>query len=259
MSNKFCGTAAVVEKSYKISLCLTVAFAFIGALYWQSVPPARDARNAWDVLLKPVEDALAKLIKANVAFNVPEHMQVSKTRTIQAKLAVNITPDEHIAKLTESGTRESQPLLVSNQMSATLSGGGAFDISPSGPQTQWISSTQETSWSWEVTPKQQGTQKLTLAFDAHISVGGKEGTRTVNSLTRKIEVEVAWPDTPSERLKFVKGTGENLGWLWATILVPVVLFVANKVRKLRSNPAHKPPKHKSPPRVAAARRRQAVR
>jgi hypothetical protein len=187
--------------------------------------------------LKSVDEALAQLIKANVAFNVPEHMRVAQTRILQAKLGVNMTPDELIATLTEPGKRESQPLRVSNQMSATLSGGGAFDISPSGPQTQWISGTQETSWSWEVTPKQHGTQGLTLAFDAHIKVDGKEGTRTVNTLTRKIEVEVAWPETASEWLKFVKETGENLGWLWATILVPVGLFVANKVRKLRSNHA----------------------
>jgi hypothetical protein len=97
------------------------------------------------------------------------------------------------------------------------------------------------------------------SFDVHVKVDGKEGTRTVNTLTRKIEVEVAWPETASEWLKFVKETGENLDWLWATILVPVGLFVAKKVRKLRSNPAHKPPKQKSPPRVAAARRRPAVR
>jgi hypothetical protein len=199
------------------------------------------------------------LIKAHVAFNVPEYMRVTKTQIIQAKLAIHMTPDELIATLTEPGKKESQPLLVSNQMSATLSGGGAFEVSPSGPQTQWIGKMQETSWAWEVTPKQSGTQELTLAFDAHITVGGKEGTRTVNTLTRKIEVEVAWPESLSEWLKFVKETGENLGWLWATILVPVGLFVANKVRKLRSNPAHKPPKHKSPPRVSAARKRPAVR
>ena len=132
-------------------------------------------------------------------------------QTSSQKIAVNMTPDELIAKLTESGKIESQPLLVSSQMSATLSGGGTFDISPSGPQTQWISSTQETSWSWEVTPKQSGTQELTLAFDAHVTVGGKEGTRTVNTLTRKIDVEVAWPETASEWLKFIKETGENLG------------------------------------------------
>src|SRR5262249_32616547 len=162
--------------------------------------------------------------------NVPEHMRVSKTRTLQAKLAVSIAPDELIARITEPGKKESAPLLVSNKMSATLSGGGAFDIAPSGPQTQWSSSHQETLWAWEVTRKQQGMQELTLAFDAHITVDGKEGMRTVNTLTRKIEVEVAWPETLSEWLKFIKETGENLGWLWATILVPVGVFLANKVR-----------------------------
>jgi hypothetical protein len=116
---------------------------------------------AGEYSLISVDYALAKLIQANVAFNVPEHMRVTKTQTIQAKLTVHMTPNELITKLTKPSKPEVQPLLASNRMSATLNGGGAFDISPSGTQTQWISSTQETSWSWEVTPKQSGTQELT--------------------------------------------------------------------------------------------------
>src|SRR5262249_30868116 len=142
---------------------------------WPGQPPSPN-----EGVLKAVDKALAKLVKANVAFNIPEHMRVNKTRIIEAKLAVNLTPDKLIDTLTEPGPKEWTHLLVSDEMSATLSGGGAFDISPSGPKTQWISGNKETSWSWDATPKQPGMQELTLSFDAHIKVNGKEGTRTVN-------------------------------------------------------------------------------
>jgi hypothetical protein len=75
-------------------------------------------------------------------------------------------------------------------MSATLSGGGAFDISPSGPQTQWIDREEVTTWVWSLAPKTAGTQYLILSFDALITENGKDGTRNVNILRRKIEVEV---------------------------------------------------------------------
>jgi hypothetical protein len=113
----------------------------------QARQAAAAVKAAEENALKSVDDALAKLIQANVAFNVPEHMRVARTQTLQAKLGVKMTPDELIATLTAPGKRESEPLKVSKEMSASLGGGGAFNISPSGPQTQLISEAQETSWS----------------------------------------------------------------------------------------------------------------
>jgi hypothetical protein len=78
-----------------------------------------------------VANALRELIEGNVAFNVPERAQVNKSFVIQAKISVNLEPNKLVPYLTAKGKKESVPLLVSNKMSATLSG-GAFDIAPSG-------------------------------------------------------------------------------------------------------------------------------
>ena len=120
-------------------------------------------------------------------------------------------------------------------MTATLTGGGAFDISPSGPQTQFVTISGVTPWAFEVTPKQTGAQVLTLAFDAIITVDNKEGPKRVNTLTRKILVEVGWPETPTEWLEAGRKWFENANWLWLTILVPIGGFVMARWRRKPSN------------------------
>jgi len=158
-------------------------------------------------------------------------MRVGKSRIIEAKLSVSIAPDALTKLVTEAGKKVSASLRVANRVSAMLSGGGAFDVSPSGPQQQFISHEQVTSWTWEVTPKQIGTQYLILSFDAVLTVEGKDGTRNINTFKRPIEVEVAWPETPSEWLDWAKKLFENLSWLWVTVLVPVALWIWNRFRR----------------------------
>jgi hypothetical protein len=179
-----------------------------------------------------VDAALKKLISANVAFNTPDHMKVTKSQMIEAKLAVDMPSDVLITQLTKAGKKEVHSLSVADRMSATLDGGSAFEISPSGPQQQFISREQVTTWTWKVTPKQAGTQLLNLFFDVALTVDGKEGIRRVRSYTREIEVEVA-PAGLREWLEWLKKTFEDFAWLWATILVPAGLWIWNRISKKR--------------------------
>jgi hypothetical protein len=82
-----------------------------------------------------------------------------------------------------------------------------------------------------VAAKQAGAQFLRLSFDAVLTVNGKEGTRDINTFTRKIEVEVAWPETPSEWFGWLKEWFENISWLWVTVLVPLGLWAWNRFWK----------------------------
>jgi hypothetical protein len=112
-------------------------------------------------------------------------------------------------------------LKVSNRMAATLSGGTAFDVTPTGPQEQWISDTETTEWNWQVTPKSAGEQFLMLSLDALITLNGKDDKRTLNTFKRKINVEVGWPENISEWLELIKKNGENATWIWGTLLIPI--------------------------------------
>jgi hypothetical protein len=179
----------------------------------------------------PLDESLQKLIAGNVAFNTPEQMSVGKSKIIEAKLSVNLPPHSLVAQFSEAGKKESAGLSVADRMSATLSGGGAFDVSPSGPQQQLISRQQVTTWTWEVTPKQVGSQYLILSFDAVLTIDGKDGIRNINTFKRSIQVEVGWPQSPSEWLEWFKHLFENVSWLWATILLPVGVWIWARLRK----------------------------
>jgi len=173
-----------------------------------------------------LDDALKKLVAGNVAFNNPQRMTVSRPNLVEVKLSTTLSPSQLKAQLTEEGGKEVEGLSVGDRMSATLNGGAAFDIAPSGPQTQWISQTNVTTWTWNVTPKLSGTQYLILSFDAVISINGKDGIRNVRTLTHEIQVDVGWPTSLEEWFDFSKKWFENISWLWASVLVPVGLIIA---------------------------------
>jgi hypothetical protein len=183
------------------------------------------------LVLDRVEQALGNLLLANVRFNVPKHIPMGRTRTIQAKVSAIMNENTFTERIPPADRDEAQTLRVSHRMYATLNGGGGFDVSPIGRQLQYLSKKDETSWLWEVTPKQIGTQELTLVFEVYISIDGKDGTRTVRTLTPTIEVDTPWPENFTEWLKFIKETGENMGWLWATVFVPLGMFAVNRFRK----------------------------
>jgi hypothetical protein len=186
-----------------------------------------------------VEDAIKALDRANVAFNAPAHMARGRSQLIEAKLAIDLPPEILIEQLTENGNKRTAILMVGDRMIATLSG-AAFDVSPSGPQQQFVSRRGVTTWTWQVTPKKSGTQYLMLAFDALLSVGGKEGNHTVRTLKQEIEVEVAWTDWAKDRLDWLRGVSEHLTWLWVTFLVPIGLWIWRQLGKRRHpGAAHK--------------------
>lgn len=188
------------------------------------VPPAPPVYDAIDQVLGALRDGA-------VAIAAPEKAKLGKAEAVEAKLSIARSPSELLAELKVSGRQASSDLKVSDRMSATLHGGSAFDVAPSGAQTQWISAKETTTWTWMVTPKQAGDQTLILSFDALISVNGKDGVRNVNTLHWPISVEVGWPTSVTEWLDYIKKLFEGASWLWATIILPVGLFIYTRFWK----------------------------
>ena len=204
--------------------------------------------------LSEIDEILSKLVKGNVAFAAPDRATIGKSRTVEARLSVTKTPTALINELTGAGKKETASLKVSDKMTATLNGGSAFDVSPSGPQVQLISRTDTTIWTWTITPKLSGTQILLLSLDALLSIDGKDGSRTVNTLTKEIDVEVAWPETFDDWITYVKNLFDDLNWLWVTILVPLAAL-GLRYRKKKQNPDEVP----APTPSVAKRRRRSER
>ncbi|PPD46651.1 MAG: hypothetical protein CTY15_01175 [Methylocystis sp.] len=175
-----------------------------------------------------VDKARATLKQANVAFNAPERGEIGKTFLVEAKISEVLTRPELSRKIEGPGKIESAPLQVSKRVIATLSGGEAFDVSPSGPQSKFVSESDITAWTWQVTPKSAGDDKLLiLTFDAVIKVGDQIDNWTINTFRRSLHVEVDWPENASQWLDWAKKNGENIHWIWVTIILPTgVAFLA---------------------------------
>jgi hypothetical protein len=140
----------------------------------------------------------------NVAFNTPEQTHVGEELSVQATLSTTLKAEELTPLVTEPGKVETAPLKVSKRMIATLAGGSAFDVSPSGPVTQWVSESEPTTWTWIVTPKNVGEQFLILTFDAIITIDGKDDKRSLRTFKKRINVEVGWPHTLGEWIDILK-------------------------------------------------------
>jgi hypothetical protein len=174
------------------------------------------------------------MVDAQVAFTAPERMRVGQTLAVQAILAPGMDADlanRLIGLLTAQGRREVAQLRASDRMRATLTGGAAFEVTPSGPQMQFVGSNEPTTWHWEAAAKLAGKHELTLSFEAIISVNGVEGQRRIRTLTRTIEVEDGWPETLSEWLTLLKEMAEKASYLWLTVLVPIGVFVGSRWRR----------------------------
>jgi hypothetical protein len=162
---------------------------------------------------------------------------VNRSFVVEAKISTYVRKEEIKAIIKEPGSVETADLKVSDRVVATLVGGSSFDISPAGPQEQWISDVEPTIWTWDVTPKIAGdNQVLILSFDAIVSLNNKDDKRNVNTFKRRINVDVSWPTTVSEWLDLIKKTGENVSWIWASILIPVVGGVWAWLRRRRKAP-----------------------
>lgn len=179
----------------------------------------REGLTAPDELVA-VDEALARLRAANVAFNVPEHARVSTPLTIEAKLSTHLNQEELKKLVSEAGKLEASSLKASGRMIATLSG-AAFKIAPSGPQEQLVSDKEVTSWTWQATPDQPGIQTLILNFDAIITINEKDSKRTISTLKKTISVDVGPPNSILAWLELINKYGESISWLWATLLIPI--------------------------------------
>jgi len=185
--------------------------------------PTREGRTSYHrEKIMTVDEALARLKSANIAFNTPDRARVGTSFVVEAKLSTQLTREVLKIFIEENGKIEAARLKVSNRMIATLAGGSSFDVSPSGPQEQWVSEVEPTGWLWQVNPKTAGNnQVLILSLDALININGKDDRRTINTFKRRIDVDVGWPETVGEWLDLIKKTGENISWIWVTVLIPV--------------------------------------
>ena len=171
-----------------------------------------------------VDQALAGLEPANIAFNTPTELRLDEQEAVR----LLVSRDETIEELQEQiddavGEIEGATIKVSDVMIASLTGLD-FDIERTSDARQPVLSTGATMWGWSVEPTESGTRSLHLTLTALLDVNGKEETFTVKTFDRTWTVVVPWPD------RVTGFAGENWQWLWTAIFLPLAAIVWRRLR-----------------------------
>lgn len=194
----------------------------------ESVPLPSDTQMAPITTVLPgplsVEEQLARIdqilkqsAKASVAYNAPSQMQINETVTIELLLNPSLSEEQLKEQVTEPGTiQTSADVEITPQMKAELipADPEAFVVTPlHDDPIQIISGTETTKWSWFVTAKKDGTQKLSIVIYRLLKYENKEEWRVVETYKADIHIKV----TLLNRIK-------SLGWGW--IVGPMIALLA---------------------------------
>ncbi len=169
--------------------------------------------------LSQIDAILKQSIGASIAYNKPETMKLDETTTIQLLLNPSVSPEALGTQVTASGQVTTASIQITPRMKALLISDdrNAFAIQPlhDNPE-QLVSGTETTQWTWRVTARKSGTQRLTLTLYRLVQYQGEDYWREIESYQANIDVQV----TLAQRLS-------SLDWKWiAGILVTALLIPA---------------------------------
>jgi hypothetical protein len=202
--------------------------------------PAPKPSSRTPRIFAEVDQALKRLARANIAFNVPTKVELGETAQIQLRLSPKLTIHQLRETITAVGRREGAPVRVSQEMEARLSGFG-FSIAAITSERQPVSGSGVTTWLWDIEATKTGTRHLHLTLTAFISLKRGESPRPVATFDRTLTIDVTWYHRLSG---FVS---HNWQWLWAAILTPLAGLLAGLWKARRSPRASMNGASASPP------------
>ncbi len=210
---------------------LVAALMLTGETYKPGAEPTTQARPRYPGGTLPgvdggdVDEALAALEPANIAFNTPTELHLDEQEVVRLLVSREETIDELQKQIDDAvGDKEGVTIRVSDVMVASLTGLD-FDIERTSDARQPVASTGVTMWGWSVEPTESGTRSLHLTLTALLDVDGKEETYTVKTFDRTWTVVVPWPD------RVTGFAGENWQWLWTAIFLPLAAIVWRRLRQ----------------------------
>ncbi len=192
--------------------------------------------------LAQIDDILKQSLSASIAYNEPKSMTLDETTTIELLLNPSLSPQALSTQVTAGGQVASASVEITPRMKALLiaDDSEAFTIQPvhDDPE-QLVSGTGTTQWTWRVTARKSGSQRLTLTLYRLVQYQGQDYWREIQTYQANIDVQV----TLAQRI-------ESLDWKWfAGILLTALLIPAfwrwMDSRKKKSDSKKAEPKRKS--------------
>jgi hypothetical protein len=144
--------------------------------------------------LEQISQLLHKQISGSLAYNRPESMQLGQTVTIELLLNPSVSEQQLGGQVTESGPVTTATVEITPQMKAVLISPlpEAFTIQPIQEAIQLVSADETTRWSWSVTARKSGTQRLLLVVYRLVRFEGQDYWREVQTYQADIPVQVSF-------------------------------------------------------------------
>jgi hypothetical protein len=164
--------------------------------------------------LAQVDQFLASMKSANIAFNSPPVLNLSDTAQIQLLLSLKQSVAALQREIAATGTTQGASVKVADRMEARLTGPN-FQITAITDEEQAIGANDDVEWKWEIKPLATGHQNLHLTLSAIFNVDGAATHRSIRTFDNSIDVEI------TQRQMVQRFVQNNWQWLWATVLLPV--------------------------------------
>jgi hypothetical protein len=173
----------------------------------------------------PVQRFVDGLATANIAFNPPKTMVMGDRKLVELLMSVEQSQAALRAQLPveDQGSAQTATAKVAPRMEATLTGVG-FTVESLSPSEQAVSRSQQTQWSWAVTPTAPGVQILHLSLSARLDIEGHDTPFVVRTFDREIAVKV----TTMQRIKAAIPAGQ---WAWGALIVPIIGYLWRRHQK----------------------------
>jgi hypothetical protein len=144
--------------------------------------------------LARIDEILNQSARASIAYNAPSEMQLDETVTIELLLNPSLSEEELKEQISEPGdVQTSADVQITPQMKAELIPADSEALAVTAlhdDPIQVISGTETTKWSWFVTAKKEGTQKLSLVIYRLVKYEDKEDWRVVETYKGDINIRV---------------------------------------------------------------------
>jgi hypothetical protein len=168
-------------------------------------------------VLDQIDNILNDSITASVAYSAPTEMSLDGTVTIELLLNPSISEDQLVKEFTEIGGFVGGQTEITPRMKAEIisSDRDAFSIQPiHADPIQIISGKETTRWSWYVTARKSGQQRLTIVLYRYIKYADEAYWREVETYRSDINVKV----TLLHQLK-------ALDWKWIAGIIATALLI----------------------------------
>jgi hypothetical protein len=165
--------------------------------------------------MQQIDAALRQQISGSIAYNQPESMELEEPAAIQLLLSPSLTEEQLGTQVTEPGEVQTAVIQITPRMKAVLLSPleEAFTIQPLQQDVQLVSASEPTRWTWSVTPRQAGTQRLVLVLSRLVLYEGQEYWREVETYKADIQVNVPF----TRRI-------QSIDWKW---LIGILVALAS--------------------------------